>query len=64
MTSRFVGSGLATAFVLFALTSPASANLIVNGSFEAPTVPLGGGESFTAASATQPTGWTWSVPER
>jgi len=48
---------LAIATLLLA-AAPAHANLIVNGSFETPAVAVGSFTSFTAASATPPTGWS------
>jgi hypothetical protein len=54
-------SALVLVLVTAALTArsaSAQPNLIVNGSFEQPIVPVGGFLSFSAASPTPPSGWS------
>lgn len=48
--------------ILSSLALPARANLITNGSFETPTVPVGGFTNFISGS-TGITGWTVTGPE-
>jgi hypothetical protein len=54
---RAIRLTLTCAAVLTLAVAPAEANLIVNGSFEVPTVPFGGFTNF-AGGSTAITGWT------
>jgi hypothetical protein len=54
--SSFIGVA-AIAFTLLTSTARGGANLVVNGSFETPTVPVGGYNNFPGGS-TAITGWT------